>query len=62
MFLSRNDNLLDMNKVADYLRTKVGLEEGTEKDELVVMDGLDHAQLLLRPEWFSRILKAAREC
>ncbi|KAG0062451.1 hypothetical protein BGZ89_010637 [Linnemannia elongata] len=62
VFLSRNDNLLDMNKVADYLRTKVGLEEGTEKDELVVMDGLDHAQLLLRPEWFSRILKAAREC
>ncbi|KAF9155183.1 hypothetical protein BG015_010765 [Linnemannia schmuckeri] len=62
VFLSRNDNLLDMDKVAEYLRTKVGLEEGTEKDELVVMDGLDHAQLLLRPEWFSRILKAAREC
>ncbi|KAF8926567.1 hypothetical protein BGZ47_002657 [Haplosporangium gracile] len=62
VFLSRNDNLLDMDKVAEYLRTKVGLEEGTEKDELVMMDGLDHAQLLLRPEWFSRILKAAREC
>ncbi|KAG0377476.1 hypothetical protein BGX24_006047 [Mortierella sp. AD032] len=62
VFLSRNDNLLDMSKVAEYLRTMVGLEEGTDKDELVVMDGLDHAQLLLRPEWFSRILKAAREC
>ncbi|KAF9134300.1 hypothetical protein BGW39_007468 [Mortierella sp. 14UC] len=62
VFLSRNDNLLDMSKVAEYLRTRVGLEEGTEKDELVVMDGLDHAQLLMKPEWFSRILKAAREC
>ncbi|KAF9084390.1 hypothetical protein BGX23_010577 [Mortierella sp. AD031] len=62
VFLSRNDNLLDMNKVAKYLRSQVGLEEGTDRDELVVMDGLDHAQLLLRPEWFSRILKAAREC
>ncbi|KAG0284090.1 hypothetical protein BGZ96_011537 [Linnemannia gamsii] len=65
VFLSRNDNLLDMKKVAEYLRTKVGLVEGGEgeaEDELVVMDGLDHAQLLLRPEWFSRILKAAREC
>ncbi|KAG9061423.1 hypothetical protein KI688_007410 [Linnemannia hyalina] len=62
VFLSSNDNLMDMSKVAEYLRTMVGLEEGTEKDELVIMDGLDHAQLLMRPEWFSRILKAAREC
>ncbi|KAF9572009.1 hypothetical protein EC968_010413 [Mortierella alpina] len=62
VFLSSKDNLLDMEKVAHYLRTQVGLVEGGEEDELVVMEGMDHAQFLLRPEWFSRVLKAAREC
>ncbi|KAF9923077.1 hypothetical protein BGZ67_010107 [Mortierella alpina] len=63
VFLSSKDNLLDMEKVAHYLRTQVGLVEGGgEDDELVVMEGMDHAQFLLRPEWFNRVLKAAREC
>ncbi|KAF9272608.1 hypothetical protein BGZ68_002266 [Mortierella alpina] len=62
VFLSSNDSLLDMEKVAHYLRTQVGLVEGGEEDELVVMEGMDHGQFLLRPEWFNRILKAAREC
>ncbi|KAF9944495.1 hypothetical protein BGZ70_004592 [Mortierella alpina] len=65
VFLSSKDNLLDMEKVAQYLRTQVGLVEGggeKEEDELVVMEGMDHAQFLLRPEWFNRVLKAAREC
>ncbi|KAF9378357.1 hypothetical protein CPB97_009611 [Podila verticillata] len=60
VFLSRNDNLLDMDKVENYLKRQVGLV--SKNDELVVMDGMDHAQFLLRPEWFSKVLKAAREC
>ncbi|KAG0078017.1 hypothetical protein BGZ93_000353 [Podila epicladia] len=60
VFLSRNDNLLDMDKVEKYLKRQVGLVN--KNDELVVMDGMDHAQFLLRPEWFSKVLKAAREC
>lgn len=60
VFLSRNDNLLDMDKVEKYLKQQVGLVN--KNDELVVMDGMDHAQFLLRPEWFSKVLKAAREC
>ncbi|KAI1315039.1 hypothetical protein EDD11_001379 [Mortierella claussenii] len=62
IFLSRNDNLLDMNKVSQYLTAQVGLKQGLTEGELVVMEGLDHAQLLLRPDWFSRIVQAAREC
>jgi len=60
VFLSRNDNLLDMDKVEKYLKRQVGLVN--KNDELVVMDGMDHAQFLLRSEWFSKVLKAAREC
>ncbi|KAG0294337.1 hypothetical protein BGZ98_001809 [Dissophora globulifera] len=60
VFLSRNDNLLDMTKVQEYLITQVGLTEGQETSELVVMEGLDHAQLLLRPDWLARIVEAAR--
>ncbi|KAI8603815.1 hypothetical protein EDD21DRAFT_11122 [Dissophora ornata] len=62
VFLSRNDNLLDMTKVQEYLKTQAGLKEGQEGDELAVMEGLDHAQFLLRPDWFTRIVQAAREC
>ncbi|KAF9957666.1 hypothetical protein BGZ72_001581 [Mortierella alpina] len=62
VFLSSKDNLLDMEKVAQYLRTQVGLVEGGEEDELVVMEGMDHAEYLSRPGWFNRVLKAAREC
>ncbi|KAF9418560.1 hypothetical protein BGZ94_009668 [Podila epigama] len=60
VFLSRNDNLLDMNKIELYLKRHVGLVN--KNDELVVMDDMDHAQFLLRPEWFFKIIKAAREC
>jgi pimeloyl-ACP methyl ester carboxylesterase len=62
VFLSSNDTLLDMGKVATYLKTLVGLQEGQGEDGLVVMDSLDHAQFLLRPDWFQRIVQAAREC
>ncbi|KAF9581600.1 hypothetical protein BGW38_001330 [Lunasporangiospora selenospora] len=60
VFLSRKDNLLDMDNIAAYLRTKVGLRE--DRGELVVMDGMDHAQFLLHPGWFLKALKAAEEC
>ncbi|KAG9321508.1 hypothetical protein KVV02_001941 [Mortierella alpina] len=60
VFLSRNDNLLDMDLIAEYLRTHVGLKE--EKEELHVMEDMDHAQFLLRPSWFFKVLKAAQEC
>ncbi|KAG0196380.1 hypothetical protein BGX28_010222 [Mortierella sp. GBA30] len=60
VFLSRNDNLLNMDMVADYLRMSVGLRE--EKEELHIMEDMDHAQFLLRPSWFVKILKAAQEC
>ncbi|KAF9271623.1 hypothetical protein BGZ68_003295 [Mortierella alpina] len=60
VFLSRNDNLLDMDLIADYLRTQVGLKD--EKKELHVMEDMDHAQFLLRPSWFFKVLKAAQEC
>ncbi|KAF9187990.1 hypothetical protein BGZ51_000925 [Haplosporangium sp. Z 767] len=60
VFLSRKDNLLDMDMIADYLRTNVGLRE--EKEELHVMEDMDHAQFLLRPVWFCKVLKAAQEC
>ncbi|KAI7828059.1 Alpha/Beta hydrolase protein [Gamsiella multidivaricata] len=62
VFLSKNDNLLNMAKVTEYLRTQVGLTEGQESGELVVMEGLDHAQLLLRSDWFAKIVQAAQEC
>jgi len=63
VFLSRNDNLLDMTKVEAYLKDLVGLDPNKEGlDELVVMEGMDHAQFLLRPEWFRRVMKAAQEC
>ncbi|KAF9178720.1 hypothetical protein BGZ51_007465 [Haplosporangium sp. Z 767] len=62
VFLSRNDTLLDMTKVATYLKTQVGLEGKDDEDQLVMMEGMDHAQFLLRTKWFSKILKAAREC
>ncbi|KAG0041596.1 hypothetical protein BGZ83_001598 [Gryganskiella cystojenkinii] len=61
VFLSRNDNLLDMTKIEAYLKDLVGLDPERE-DELVVMEEMDHAQFLLRPDWFRRVLKAAREC
>ncbi|CAO3571857.1 unnamed protein product [Mortierella alpina] len=60
VFLSRNDNLLDMDLIADYLRTQVGLKD--EREELHVMEDMDHAQFLLRPSWFFKVLKAAQEC
>ncbi|KAF9427184.1 hypothetical protein BGZ76_002439 [Entomortierella beljakovae] len=60
VFLSRKDNLLDMDLVSDYLKTTVGLRE--EKEELHVMDGMDHAQFMLHPSWFFKVLKAAEEC
>lgn len=60
VFLSRNDNLLDMDMIADYIRNHVGLKE--EKEELHIMEGMDHAQFLLRPDWFFKVLKAAEEC
>ncbi|KAF9969583.1 hypothetical protein BGZ73_008026 [Actinomortierella ambigua] len=60
VFLSREDNLLDMNVIATYLKKQVGLLE--EREELVVMDHMDHAAFLLRPYWFAKVLKAAREC
>ncbi|KAG0227356.1 hypothetical protein BGW42_002998 [Actinomortierella wolfii] len=60
VFLSREDNLLDMNVIATYLKKHVGLLE--EREELVVMDHMDHAAFLLRPYWFAKVLKAAREC
>ncbi|KAF9365000.1 hypothetical protein BGX34_011759 [Mortierella sp. NVP85] len=65
VYLSEKDNLLDMSKVAEYLKTQVGLETSEkmgEGKELVVMEGLDHAQYLLQPHWFSTILQAARDC
>ncbi|KAI8358360.1 hypothetical protein B0O80DRAFT_383107 [Mortierella sp. GBAus27b] len=63
VYLSENDNLLDMSKVAKYLETQVGLTTlEKEGSELVVMEGLDHAQFLLKPHWFSSIIQAAREC
>ncbi|KAG0201510.1 hypothetical protein BGX28_005696 [Mortierella sp. GBA30] len=57
VFLSGKDDLLDMNEVAEYLRKQVGLEE-----ELVIMEGLEHGQLLLHSESFLRVLRAAQEC
>ncbi|KAG0285338.1 hypothetical protein BGZ98_005542, partial [Dissophora globulifera] len=60
VFLSRKDNLLDMDMIAEYLRTKVGLRE--EKEELHLMEDMNHAQFLVRPTWFLRVLKAAQEC
>ncbi|GJJ68916.1 hypothetical protein EMPS_01262 [Entomortierella parvispora] len=60
VFLSEKDNLLDMGLVAEYLRDQVGLKE--EKEELVVMKGMEHAQFLLHPSWFLKMLKAALEC
>ncbi|KAG0060649.1 hypothetical protein BGZ89_012081 [Linnemannia elongata] len=54
VFLSRNDNLLDMDMIADYIRNHVGLKE--EKEELHIMEGMDHAQFLLRPDWFFKTL------
>ncbi|KAF9130375.1 hypothetical protein BGW39_003124 [Mortierella sp. 14UC] len=60
IFLSRNDNLLNMDTIAEYIRNQVGLKE--EKDELHIMEGMDHAQFLLRPDWFFKVLKAAEEC
>lgn len=60
VFLSEKDNLLDMGMVAEYLRDQVGLKE--EKDELVFMEGMEHAQFLLHPSWFLKVLKAAQEC
>ncbi|KAI1318595.1 hypothetical protein EDD11_006286 [Mortierella claussenii] len=60
VFLSRNDALLDMGAIAEYLRTMVGLKE--EKGELTVMEDMTHAQFLLRPSWFFKVLKAAQEC
>ncbi|KAG0004014.1 hypothetical protein BGZ65_001064 [Modicella reniformis] len=65
VFLSENDNLMDMSNVAEYLKTQVGLVaqgEGKEGSELVVMKNLDHAQFLLQPHWFSSIIQAAHEC
>lgn len=62
VFLSRNDTLLDMTKVAAYLKAQVGLDGKDDEDQLVMMEGMDHAQFLLRAKWFSKILKAAREC
>ncbi|KAF9172836.1 hypothetical protein BGX20_004755 [Mortierella sp. AD010] len=60
VFLSRNDNLLNMDMVADYLRKNIGLRE--DKEELTVMDNMDHAQFMLHPSWFFKVLKAAEEC
>ncbi|KAF8914839.1 hypothetical protein BGZ58_005625, partial [Dissophora ornata] len=60
VFLSRKDNLLDMDLIAKYLRTQVGLKE--ENGELHVMENMDHAQFLVRPTWFLKVLKAAQEC
>ncbi|KAF9084881.1 hypothetical protein BGX23_010154 [Mortierella sp. AD031] len=60
VFLSRKDNLLDMDMIASYLRNQVGLKE--EKEELHIMEDMDHAQFLLRPDWFLKVLKAAEEC
>ncbi|KAF9354693.1 hypothetical protein BGX34_010852, partial [Mortierella sp. NVP85] len=60
VFLSRQDNLLDMGLVAEYLKQQVGLSE--ERGELHVMEDLDHAAFLLRPSWFWKVLKAAEEC
>lgn len=60
VFLSSQDNLLDMGLVAEYLKTQVGLSE--ERGELHVMEGMDHAAFLLRPSWFFKVLKAAEEC
>ncbi|KAF8983592.1 hypothetical protein BGZ46_009938 [Entomortierella lignicola] len=60
VFLSRDDNLLDMDLVAKYLRENVGLRE--DKDELSVMDDMDHAQFMLHPSWFFKVLKAVEEC
>ncbi|KAF9921211.1 hypothetical protein FBU30_008804 [Linnemannia zychae] len=60
IFLSRKDNLLNMDMIADYIRNQVGLRE--EKEELNIMEGMDHAQFLLRPDWFMKVLKAAETC
>ncbi|KAF9908176.1 hypothetical protein EC991_010197 [Linnemannia zychae] len=60
IFLSRKDNLLDMDMIAEYIRNQVGLKE--EREELHIMEGMDHAQFLLRPDWFFKVLKAAEEC
>ncbi|KAI7827180.1 Alpha/Beta hydrolase protein [Gamsiella multidivaricata] len=60
VFLSRKDNLLDMDLIAEYLRTQVGLRE--DKEELHIMENMDHAAFLLRPAWFWKVLKAAQEC
>ncbi|KAG0319566.1 hypothetical protein BG000_003834 [Podila horticola] len=60
VFLSRKDNLLDMEMIAEYLRKQVGLEES--KGELVVMEDMDHAGFLLQPSLFLNVLKAAEEC
>ncbi|KAI8346697.1 Alpha/Beta hydrolase protein [Mortierella sp. GBAus27b] len=60
VFLSREDNLLDMGLVVEYLKSQVGLSE--ERGELHVMEDLDHAAFLLRPSWFLKVLKAAEEC
>ncbi|KAG0021927.1 hypothetical protein BGZ80_001411 [Entomortierella chlamydospora] len=59
VFLSRNDNLLNMDMVADYLKN-IGLRE--DKEELTMMDDMDHAQFMLHPSWFFKVLKAAEEC
>lgn len=60
IFLSEKDNLLDMNMVADYLRDQVGLKE--EREELTFMPGMEHAQFLLHPSWFLKVLRAAQKC
>ncbi|KAF9913236.1 hypothetical protein BX616_010121 [Lobosporangium transversale] len=60
VFLSRKDNLLNMDMIAEYLRKSVGLRE--DKQELHIMEDMDHAQFLLRPTWFFKVLKAAQEC
>jgi len=60
VFLSEKDNLLDMGMIAEYLRDQVGLKE--EKEELMVMKGMEHAEFLLHPSWFLKFLKAAQDC
>ncbi|KAF9917426.1 hypothetical protein BX616_001050 [Lobosporangium transversale] len=61
IFLSRKDSLLDMDKVAEYLRTQVGLVEGREEGELVMVEEMEHGEFMLHPSWIFRIVKAASE-